>query len=108
MMTEIFIYYINFNRPQWQQQAMAEVNNKSQLDEPDFHIPYVPLILQAINYNGLAFFLIANVFTGIVNICFQTMLLGTSASILIITYYTFLLNVIMVFLYCNKFKLKIW
>lgn len=103
---EMFIYYTNFNRPQWQQQA--ESNTKSQLDEPDFHVPYVPLILQAINYNGLAFFLMANLFTGIVNICFQTMLLGTSASILIITYYTFLLNVIMVFLYVNKFKLKIW
>ncbi|KAL7042832.1 hypothetical protein ACKWTF_001302 [Chironomus riparius] len=102
---EMFIYYTNFNRPQWQQQA--ESNTKSQLDEPDFHVPYVPLILQAINYNGLAFFLMANLFTGIVNICFQTMLLGTSASILIITYYTFLLNVIMVFLYVNKFKLKI-
>lgn len=106
MLTEMFIYYTNFNRPQWQQQA--ESNNKSQLDEPDFHVPYVPLILQAINYNGLAFFLIANLFTGIVNVCFQTMLLGTPASILIITYYTFLLNVIMVFLFVNKFKLKIW
>jgi hypothetical protein len=106
MLIEMFIYYTNFNRPQWQQQA--ESNTKSQLDEPDFHVPYVPLILQAINYNGLAFFLIANLFTGIVNVCFQTMLLGTPASILIITYYTFLLNVIMVFLYVNKFKLKIW
>lgn len=105
MITEIYIYYTNFNRPQWQQ---MEINNKSQLDEPDFHVPYVPLILQAINYNGLAFFLIANLFTGIVNICFQTMLLGNFASLVIITYYIFLLNVIMVFLFVNKFKLKIW
>lgn len=105
MLIEIYIYYTNFNRPQWQ---LMETNNKSQLDEPEFHIPYVPTILQAINYNGLAFFLIANLFTGIVNICFQTMLLGTPASLVIITYYIFLLNVIMVFLYVNKFKLKIW
>lgn len=105
MLTEIYVYYTNFNRPQWQ---MPETNNKSQLDEPDFHVPYVPLILQAINYNGLAFFLIANLFTGIVNICFQTMLLETPASLVIISYYIFLLNVIMVFLYVNKFKLKIW
>lgn len=105
MLTEIYIYYTNFNRPQWQ---LMETNNKSQLDEPDFHVPYVPLILQAINYNGLAFFLIANLFTGIVNVCFQTMLLGTPASLVIITYYIFLLNVVMVFLFVNKFKLKIW
>lgn len=105
MLTEIYVYYTNFNRPQWQ---LMEPNNKSQLDEPDFHIPYVPLILRAINYNGLAFFLIANLFTGIINICFQTMLLGTPASLVIIMYYIFLLNVIMVFLYVNKFKLKIW
>lgn len=105
MLIEIYFYFANFNRPQWQ---LMETNNKSQLDEPDFHIPYVPLILQAINYNGLAFFLIANLFTGIVNICFQTMLLGTPGSLVIILYYTFLLNVIMVFLYVNKFKLKIW
>jgi glucosaminylphosphatidylinositol acyltransferase len=106
MLTEIYIYYTNFNRPSWQTQM--ETNNKSQLDEPEFHVPYVPLILRAINYNGLAFFLIANLFTGIVNVCFQTMLLGTPASLVIITYYIFLLNVIMVFLYVNKFKLKIW
>lgn len=106
MMTEIYIYYTNFNRPSWQTQM--ETNNKSQLDEPEFHVPYVPLILRAINYNGLAFFLIANLFTGIVNICFQTLLLGTPASLVIITYYIFLLNVVMVFLFVNKFKLKIW
>jgi glucosaminylphosphatidylinositol acyltransferase len=106
MLTEIYIYYTNFNRPSWQTQM--ETNNKSQLNEPEFHVPYVPLILQAINYNGLAFFLIANLFTGIVNVCFQTMLLGTPASLVIITYYIFLLNVIMVFLFVNKFKLKIW
>lgn len=105
MLTEIYVYYTNFNRPQWQH---VEPNNKSQLDEPDFHVPYVPLILQAINYNGLAFFLVANLFTGIVNICFQTMLLESPASLVIITYYIFLLNVIMVFLFVNKFKLKIW
>jgi glucosaminylphosphatidylinositol acyltransferase len=99
MLTEIYIYYANFNRPQWQ--LMMESNNKSQLDEPDFHIHYVPLILQAINYNGLAFFLI-------VNVCFQTMLFSAPGSLVIITYYIFLLNVIMVFLFVNKFKLKIW
>jgi glucosaminylphosphatidylinositol acyltransferase len=106
MLIEVFIYYTNFNHPSWTQKV--ETNNKSQLDEPDFHVAYVPLILQAINYNGLAFFLIANLFTGIVNVCFQTMLLSTPASLVIIIYYTFLLNVIMVFLYVNKFKLKIW
>lgn len=105
MLNEIYIYYTSFNRPQWQQ---VEPNTKSQLDEPDFHVPYVPLILQAVNYNGLAFFLLANLFTGIVNVCFQTMLLETPASLVIITYYAFLLNVIMVFLFVNKFKLKIW
>ncbi|CRK98953.1 CLUMA_CG011954, isoform A [Clunio marinus] len=105
MFTEIYIYYTNFNRPQWQQ---VEPNNKSQLDVPDFHVPYVPLILQAINYNGLAFFLIANLFTGIVNICFQTMLLNTPLSVIIITIYTLLLQLVMVFLFINKIKLKIW
>lgn len=106
MAIEIFIYYANFNQPSWTQKV--ETNNKSQLDEPDFHVDYVPLILQAINYNGMAFFLIANLFTGIINICFQTMLLSTPASLVIIVYYIFLLNVIMVFLYVNKFKLKLW
>ncbi|CAO1304247.1 unnamed protein product [Diamesa serratosioi] len=105
MLVEVFVYFVNFSCPQW---TSVEVNNKSQLDEPDFHIPYVPIILQAINYNGLAFFLVANLLTGIINIAFQTMLLDTFASLTIITYYVFLLNVIMVFLYVNKFKLKIW
>lgn len=107
MLTEIYVYYTNFNRPQWQS-THFEPNNKSQLDEPNFHVPYVPLILEAINYNGLSYFLLANLFTGIINICFQTMLLEGLASLVIIIYYVFLLNVISVFLFVNKFKLKIW
>jgi hypothetical protein len=103
MLTEIHIYFINFDRPR-----QIEDNNKSQLNEPNMHIPYTPIILEAINYNGLTFFLIANLLTGLINILFQTMLLPDVVSITIISYYLFLLNVIMVFLYVNKLKVKFW
>lgn len=103
MLTEIHIYFVNFDRPR-----QIEDNNKSQLNEPNMHIPYVPIILEAINYNGLVFFLVANVLTGLINILFQTMLLPELVSLAIIIYYMFLLNVITVFLYVNKLKLKIW
>lgn len=103
MMLELFIYYINFNRPQ-----LIEERNKSQLNEPNLHLAYVPIILESINYNGLAFFLLANLLTGLVNILFQTMLLPTGVSIAIILYYIFILNVVTVFLYVNKIQLKVW
>uniref|UniRef100_A0A182QJ21 Phosphatidylinositol-glycan biosynthesis class W protein n=1 Tax=Anopheles farauti TaxID=69004 RepID=A0A182QJ21_9DIPT len=99
MLFELFVYFVRFEEPKSPDQIMKT---------DDFCIPYVPLVLQAINANGLFFFLIANVLTGLVNLVFQTFLLGTAAALTIIAYYMLMLCVAVTFLYVNKVKLKIW
>lgn len=92
MLNEILVYYLRF----------AE-EKTSPADSS-----YLPIIINAINYNGLVFFLVANLLTGLVNILFQTMLLDLYISLTLITYYMFILCAIVVFLFINNIKLKIW
>uniref|UniRef100_A0A336LWF1 Phosphatidylinositol-glycan biosynthesis class W protein n=1 Tax=Culicoides sonorensis TaxID=179676 RepID=A0A336LWF1_CULSO len=108
MLLEIFILFVKFDQKelnQGQNERKSESNaNIKQLDR----LKYVPLIFEAINYNALLFFLVANLMTGAVNLLFQTMLLSDVASLSIIGYYAFTLLMIMVFLYENNIKLKFW
>ncbi|XP_052896661.1 uncharacterized protein LOC128303660 [Anopheles moucheti] len=99
MFFELFVYFVRFEEPKSPDQIMKT---------DDFCIPYVPLVLQAINANGLFFFLIANLLTGLVNLVFQTFLLGNAAALTIISYYMFMVCVAVCFLYVNNVKLKIW
>ncbi|KAJ9580799.1 hypothetical protein L9F63_024015 [Diploptera punctata] len=48
---------------------------------------YVPVILDAINYNGLAFFLLANLLTGLVNVSVRTLYVDTGLSVVILCGY---------------------
>ncbi|XP_062705395.1 uncharacterized protein LOC109402525 [Aedes albopictus] len=99
MLLEVYVYYVRFEEPKTPEQIMKG---------DDFCIPYSPLILIAINENGLAFFLAANLFTGLVNMLFQTMLMEPPAALVINSYYIFMLCVVVVFMYVNKIKLKVW
>ncbi|XP_077287218.1 glucosaminyl-phosphatidylinositol-acyltransferase PIGW-like [Arctopsyche grandis] len=50
----------------------------------------VPIILSAINRNGLLFFLLGNVVTGLINLLFHTLYLDVYASLFIIFLYMFI------------------
>ncbi|KAI9578428.1 uncharacterized protein At4g17910 isoform X1 [Glossina fuscipes] len=65
----------------------------------------VPLIMQAVNYNGLTFFLIANLLTGAVNIYLKPEERNDAESIFILMVYMFLTTTAMFILY--KFKIRI-
>ncbi|GAB0094176.1 Phosphatidylinositol-glycan biosynthesis class W protein [Sergentomyia squamirostris] len=69
---------------------------------------YGPVIMRAINYNGLVFFLVANLLTGIINITMQTMLLDTMTSLVIIITYMLILCGLQTLLYVYKIKVKFW
>lgn len=70
---------------------------------------YVPptFLNEAINYNGLAFFLICNVLTGFVNIIFNTKKIPTFESLVILTVYLFVCCSAIVVLYVKKLRLKL-
>uniref|UniRef100_A0A6B2E9H9 Phosphatidylinositol-glycan biosynthesis class W protein n=1 Tax=Phlebotomus kandelakii TaxID=1109342 RepID=A0A6B2E9H9_9DIPT len=69
---------------------------------------YGPVILNAINYNGLLFFLTANLLTGAINLTMQTMLLDTVTSVAIIIGYMLVLCSLQTVLYVHKVQLKFW
>ena len=67
-----------------------------------------PYIFEAISYNGLAYFLLANLLTGAVNFSIQTMHVATWSAVLIISAYIFVLHIFTYVLYEKKFRMKIW
>lgn len=66
-----------------------------------------PLIYKAVNYNGLVFFLLSNVLTGLINIICDTLKLGPVSSLAILILYMFINCGTVTFLYMKKIKLKL-
>lgn len=103
MLLEIFYFFIEFNRPSGDNDDKNE-EDENQKDKRH----YVPIILCGISYNGLVFFLLANLMTGMVNLSFQTLLLNTPQAIAILCTYMLIICTITTFLYSKKIKLKVW
>lgn len=66
-----------------------------------------PYLYEAINYNGLIFFLIANVVTGLINLTIKTKLVSTFNSVLILLSYMFLNCATVFVMYLKQWKLKL-
>ncbi|XP_063922439.1 uncharacterized protein LOC135136905 [Zophobas morio] len=66
----------------------------------------LPFIFRAINYNGLTFFLVSNLLTGVVNMVCDTLAVGTTASLVIICVYMFINCSTVCVLYKKQMKLK--
>lgn len=65
-------------------------------------------LMAAINFNGLFYFLSANILTGLVNMCVRTIYQPPSIAFLILTVYMFILSLVISFLYHRKISLKVW
>ncbi|ESP05631.1 hypothetical protein LOTGIDRAFT_181424 [Lottia gigantea] len=65
-------------------------------------------IISAVNYNGLGFFLLSNLSTGIVNLSIKTIHTPPTLSFIVLFIYTFILSVIIVGLFKFKISLKFW
>ncbi|XP_069127185.1 phosphatidylinositol-glycan biosynthesis class W protein-like [Argopecten irradians] len=65
-------------------------------------------LLNAINYNGLFYFLLSNVLTGFMNITMETIHMSALPSFLILTLYMSCLSAISVCLFVRKMKIKFW
>lgn len=99
---EMFYYFMKFDKTTSEELDVNRDEHQKSVDG------YVPIIMSAINYNGLIFFLVANLLTGLVNIVFRTLLLTPFESITILFVYMFIVCGFMSFLYVNKIKLKFW
>ena len=65
-------------------------------------------LIDAVNYNGLLYFLLANLLTGVINLSIKTILLPPLQSVLIIVMYMLILSIISFVLYVYKLKIKFW
>lgn len=93
MLLEMYYYFVKFDRIKLDEEGVQE---------------YGPMVLKAINTNGLAFFLVANLLTGLVNLLFQTMLLDDLAGILILVGYMLVICAFQTVFYNYDIKLKFW
>lgn len=98
MLLEVFYYFIAFDKPK---DVKDTVPTNVTTDR------FSPIIFSAINYNGLAFFLLANIGTGLINMLFQTMLISAGGCLFLVSIYMFVLCSIITFFYVNEIKLKI-
>lgn len=64
-----------------------------------------PYLMRSINYNGLAFFLLANVLTGLVNMTFDTIHMHQAASMVVMFLYCFVLNAVVCVMYAWQIKI---
>ncbi|XP_065352580.1 uncharacterized protein LOC135947591 [Cloeon dipterum] len=69
---------------------------------------YMPTILTSINYNSLAFFLLANLLTGVINMSVPTLYVAPIGSLFVVSIYMFLTTFTIYKLYLNRCKFKFW
>lgn len=60
------------------------------------------LLLDAINYNGLVYFLLANVTTGIINLSFHTIQASATTSVVILVLYIIFISYVVFFIKVRK------
>lgn len=65
-------------------------------------------LISAVNYNGLFYFLLANLLTGCVNMSVKTIYQSDVVAMAILTLYMFVLSTVAYFLYKQKISLKFW
>ena len=65
-------------------------------------------LLEAVSYNALLFFLMANVMTGLINMSMRTMYASRITAIFVITFYLFLLCLVFVALRRKNIRTKVW
>lgn len=68
---------------------------------------FSPFIFEAVNFNGLVFFLIGNVLTGLVNLCMYTLIISDFVSLVILVCYMFVNCLVVSVLFCKNMKLKL-
>lgn len=76
------------------------------VDKPAY--PKTSLITEAVNYNTLLCFLLANLMTGFVNLTIETLYTTPVEGMLVIVAYMLILTALMVVLYLKKIQVKCW
>jgi len=65
-------------------------------------------LLEAVNANGLLYFLLANVLTGVVNLSTVTVSASTPLALTELTVYVLTLSLVVSVLYVRRIRVKFW
>ena len=68
----------------------------------------VPCLMRAVNANGLFYFLLSNVLTGLVNMALPTLHLSAAAAVAVLLGYTFFLSAVIVSMDKNNIWTRFW
>ncbi|XP_076440092.1 glucosaminyl-phosphatidylinositol-acyltransferase PIGW-like [Babylonia areolata] len=68
----------------------------------------VPCLLKAVNTNGLFYFLLANILTGLINMAIPTLYASATVAVAILLAYTFFLSVVIVYMDKKKIYTRFW
>lgn len=89
------------------QNRQTKISNKDQVKISENFIRKSMEIFEAVNYNGLGFFLLSNLLTGIVNMCVKTLYVDTIQALTIIIVYIVTGTFVTVLLYRYKIQIKL-
>ena len=67
-----------------------------------------PCLLHAVNSNGLFYFLLSNVMTGLINMGIPTLHVSAAVAVSVLLTYTFFLSAVIVYMDKNKISTKFW
>lgn len=85
---------------------LMQILQESNKPKRSFYI-FSPFMFEAVNFNGLTFFLIGNVLTGLVNLCTNAWLISSTVSLIILFFYMFINCLIVTVLFYKAIKLKL-
>ncbi|TRY70165.1 hypothetical protein TCAL_05200 [Tigriopus californicus] len=113
LLADIVILYFQDSKPKINRHKFKDSNRKAtppqtKVNQITDALKWirVPLMNEAINYNALFYFLLANLFTGSINFIFQTIRTPTCPSLLILIAYVTILHFISVFLHSATVQIK--
>lgn len=82
----------------------TDSNNITKMEDKELSV-HVPVIFSAIGQNGMVYFLLANLLTGLINITIPTIQIYGCPAVLIISAYMAILNLIIVAMYRMNIKI---
>jgi len=86
----------------------ATATNASTTAQANTKVMRIPNIYAAMSYNGLTFFLLANLATGLVNMVFRTIEMQGCPAVLLLSGYVALLCLVATLLHRWRIRLKFW
>lgn len=86
---------------------LLQITQESQFGNNNSANIFSPFLFESVNFNGLVFFLIGNLLTGLINLCLDTWSTDVEVSLLILLFYLHINCLVVCILFCKKWKIHL-